>query len=134
MSLDLSDQRKIFRKYDIRGSYPDEINEELVSRVVAGLAERFFKKGKVVLGRDGRNSSPSLYQEALESFRKYPEIELIEADIITTPCLFFLVNEFEASGGMMITASHNQKGDNGIKVVGKGASDFGGEEVYSLIS
>ena len=134
MGLDLSEKKNVFRKYDIRGTYPKEINEELVREITRALAEKFFKRGKVVLGRDGRNSSPILYKEAVKTFRNYPDIELIEAGIITTPCLFFLVNEYGSNGGMMITASHNQKGDNGIKVVGRGASDFGGEDVYTLIS
>ena len=134
MGLDLSEKKNVFRKYDIRGTYPKEINEELVREITRTLAEKFFKRGKVVLGRDGRNSSPILYKEAVKTFRNYPDIELIEAGIITTPCLFFLVNEYGSNGGMMITASHNQKGDNGIKVVGRGASDFGGEDVYTLIS
>ena len=134
MGLDLSEKKNVFRKYDIRGTYPKEINEELVREITRALAEKFFKRGKVILGRDGRNSSPILYKEAVKTFRNYPDIELIEAGIITTPCLFFLVNEYGSNGGMMITASHNQKGDNGIKVVGRGASDFGGEDVYTLIS
>lgn len=133
MALDLSNKKSIFRKYDIRGVYPQEVSEEFVGEVARVLAEKFFKKGRVVVGRDGRYSSPALYAEAVRILNQSPGIEVIEAGILTTPCFFFIVNESGASGGMMITASHNPKDHNGIKVVGRGACDFGGEDIYALL-
>ena len=52
---------------------------------------------------------------------------------MTTPMLYFLVNELRASGGVMVTASHNPKEFNGLKVVKKGARPVSGEEMKKIV-
>ena len=98
-----------------------------------GLGERAFKKGKVILGRDVRNSSPSLYESAKKALGEIDGIEVEDVGIMTTPMLAFLVNHLGASGGIMITASHNPKEDNGIKAAGVNGEAIGGEAMYQLI-
>jgi len=125
--------KEVFSKFDIRGMYPDKVEEELVKVVAKTLAEKVFKKGKVILGMDARLSSPSLYKAAKEVLATLKEIELIEANLITTPMLTFLVNDLSARGGMMITASHNPKEYNGIKATRAGGEPISGEEIFDMI-
>ena len=133
MQLDLASRQDAFKEYDIRGVYPEEVDEALTAMVASVLAERVFKAGKVVLGRDGRHSSPSLYQAAIAALQKYPNLEIVDVGLMTTPALYFLVNDLKASGGIMITASHNAKHMNGIKAVGKRAEFIGGKTIYAML-
>ncbi len=133
MNADLASKKEIFRKYDIRGIYPDELDEELTGAVTRALAEKLFKEGKVVIGHDPRKSSESLRQAVVGALADFEDIEVVEVGLITTPMLYFLVNELKASGGIMITASHNPKEYNGLKVVGKEAAFIGGDEVLRLM-
>ena len=131
---------KIFRAYDIRGKYPSEINEKAVEKIIEGLAKNFFKPGKVIVGHDARLSSPELYRAAIRSI-KYPafakasadrqvsNIKIIKGGLMTTPMLSFLVNKLKADGGIMITASHNPKEYNGLKIVGAKAVPMSGKEI-----
>jgi len=133
MSIDLTLKKAAFKKYDIRGAYPELVDEALVYTVAKGLGENVFKKGKVILGRDVRNSSPSLYESAKKALGEIDGIEVEDVGIMTTPMLAFLVNHLGASGGIMITASHNPKEDNGIKAAGVNGEAIGGEAMYQLI-
>lgn len=135
--------KAIFKAYDIRGKYPSEINEAVVEKITASLGT-YFKRGKIVVGHDSRLSSPRLYQAALrvlnktyksnKSHRSYRSYGIIPAGMITTPMLYFLVNHFKAVGGIMITASHNPKEYNGLKVVGPKAEPISGIEIKKLVS
>lgn len=119
----------IFKAYDIRGRYPKEINEEAVSEIAKALAKH-FKKGKVIIGYDARLSSPSLYKTVLKSL----EIrEILPAGLVTTPMFYFLVNRLKAAGGIMITASHNPKEFNGLKIVGRKAEMISGKEILTFL-
>jgi len=133
MSFVLPDKETAFKEYDIRGIYPDEVDEELARMVAKVLAEKVFKKGKVVVGRDGRHSSPALSDAVITVFEEHPNLKVIDAGLITTPALYFLVNDLDASGGIMVTASHNAKEFNGLKVVGRKAEFLGGKEIYKLL-
>jgi len=129
-------QDKIFGRYDIRGLYPDEIDEGVVDSVADVLAREVFKKGKIVLGRDGRNSSPDLYEAAKRALERFESIEVVDAGLMTTPMLYFLVNDLETSGGIMITASHDAKERNGIKAVRRGEGESGfisGDEIKDML-
>ena len=144
----LKDKIGIFKAYDIRGRYPQEINEEVVSKITTVLADYFRSKVKrslpagrqeaskvIVVGYDARLSSPALYRSVLRSLKpKTYNLTPIPVGMITTPMLYFLVNHFKAAGGIMITASHNPKEYNGLKVVGSKAVPMSGEEIYKLIS
>jgi phosphomannomutase len=125
-------QKSIFRAYDIRGIYPSEINEEVVLEIGKALG-KYFSKGGIVIGHDCRLSSPSLYEMLIKGFNN-EKFAIHKVGLITTPMLYFLVNNLKASGGVMVTASHNPKEYNGLKVVGEDAVSIKGEEVYKLIS
>jgi phosphomannomutase len=123
---------KIFKAYDIRGAYPEDINKEAVFKIVSALG-RFFGKGKVVLCHDARLSCEELYKSALKALEKIKRIEVISVGLSTTPMLYFLTARFKARGGIMITASHSPKNHNGLKVVKFGAEPMSGTEIRKLV-
>lgn len=123
----------IFKPYDIRGKYPEEINENVVSEISKSLIKSFVPK-IVVVGRDARLSSPKLYRAAIKKLQTAAHrLQTVEAGLITTPMLYFLVNHFEADIGIIITASHNPKKYNGLKIVGKKAAPMSGKEIRKLV-
>lgn len=148
----------IFRAYDIRGKYPSEINEEVVVEIVEkffyGHSERSERSRdssaapqnnrksllKVVVGHDARISSPALYRAAIKGIKNKKTIIhnskfiILPAGLITTPMMYFLVNDLKADYGIMVTASHNPKEYNGLKIVGKKAKPISGREVLKEIS
>lgn len=122
--------KSIFKAYDIRGKYPKEINEKTVEEIAGVLALR-FRSGEVVVGHDARKSSSKLYKSAIRGLEKSNlGITLVKVGLITTPLLYFLVNRVGAKGGVMITASHNPKEYNGLKVVGAGAEPISGKDIW----
>jgi phosphomannomutase len=119
--------RKIFKAYDVRGKYPSEINERVAGEIAKALGNHFGKGAKLVIGRDARLSSLSIYKAVLSG------VKGIKVGLVTTPMLYFLVNELNADGGIMVTASHNPKEYNGLKVVGKKARPISGKEIKKLL-
>lgn len=115
MSLDTS----ILRKWDIRGIYPTQINEEVAEQVGFAYA-KFLKENEIdscIVGRDnrigGEKLSDALIYGLIES-----GINVINLGVVTTPMLNFACHKLSNPYGIMITASHNPKNDNGFKVFG----------------
>jgi phosphomannomutase / phosphoglucomutase len=124
---------RIFKAYDVRGQYPEEINERTV-RVVAEALGRRFGSGTVVVGHDGRTSSPALSFAVKRGLAvTKSRATIIDIGTATTPMFYFLVNHLKTAGGIMVTASHNPKGMNGLKVVGKRAIPIGGREILKIV-
>lgn len=131
----------IFKAYDIRGKYPGEINGEIVGEIVNKfianqLAKLKAKKLDIIIGHDARLSSPELYKTATETLKNLNigKIKIISIGLSTTPELYFLVNKHDADFGIMITASHNPKEYNGIKMVGKKSKPINGKEIFKIIN
>lgn len=124
----------IFKAYDIRGIYPTEINE--TGAVQIGRAcTKLFKPGKVVIAHDVRHGSVELSKAVIESIIQTSggQHEIIFVGLSTTPMFYFLVNELNATGGCMITASHNPKNYNGFKIVEEKAHMVSGIAVRDII-
>ncbi len=134
--------KNIFKANDIRGIFPSEINERVVFEIALGVKNIFFTKGEsasggkclIAVGRDARLSSSQLYEAVLSALKHEKKIKIIEAGLVTTPAFYFLVNKYRADGGIMVTASHNPKQYNGLKIVGKGAVPISGTEIFELVS
>lgn len=112
--------KSCFGAYDIRGIYPEQVNEELayrIGRFLPGLigAER------IAVGRDVRLSGEAL-QEALEKGLRESGCEVYDIGLCGTEMIYFAVPYLELDGGIMITASHNPKEYNGMKFVGRGSA------------
>lgn len=119
---------RIFKAYDVRGIYPDELNEDAAYRIGIGFARSgLLKQGKIiVVGRDMRESSDSLF-DAFANGANAGGLDVIDIALCTTPMLYFAVNVLNAAGGAMITASHNPGRYNGFKLVREQAIPIGGD-------
>src|SRR5436190_526008 len=110
---------KIFKAYDIRGIYPQEINEENIVPIIKAIYKLFLDAiGKdpltIVLGKDMRLSSPVLFDIALKTLVDMGA-QVIDAGLVSTPSFYFSVFHYGYDAGIQITASHNPKEYNGIK-------------------
>ena len=113
----------IFKSYDIRGIYGTEIDEELTYHIGRATVEYLGAK-IVAVGRDNRESSPSL-TEALERGITDAGADVIDLGLLSTPMLYFASTNIEVDAAMMVTASHNPKEYNGIKICKKNAAPVG---------
>ena len=110
-----------FRAYDVRGLYPQEVNEELAYNV--GRASVIFLKAKKVLvGRDCRTHSLSLKKTLIYGLTDQG-CDVIDTGYCSTPMAYFAAQKMHS---LMITASHNPKQYNGIKITKKGVEGIGG--------
>ncbi len=118
----------IFREYDIRGTYPDELNRETTR--VLGLAMGTYYQangaGRISLGRDCRLSSPEL-AEGLQSGLLDSGTEVVDLGMIPTPALYYSLHNLDVDGGVEITGSHNPPEFNGFKICLGHMSVFGQE-------
>lgn len=105
----------IFRAYDIRGVYPDDLNEDAYYRIAKAYTYLFRPKTMVV-GMDARESSPPL-KDALISGFVDAGVDVIDIGGITTDMLYFAVGSSDYSGGVVVSASHNPRQYNGAKMV-----------------
>jgi phosphomannomutase len=113
---------KIFKAYDIRGIYPSEINEEVVYAIAKGYV-CIFKPLDVVIGMDVRISSPSLKESLIKGFLD-SGVNVIDIGEITTDMLYFAVGNYNYSGGIIVSASHNPGEYNGLKMVKEKATSI----------
>lgn len=124
----------VFKSYDVRGEYPQEINEKIVFEIALGLGRYFNrlkrKKSKIVVARDGRLGSFLLYKAAIKGLKGK---KIIKAGLTTTPMFYFLVAKLKADGGIMITASHGPKEYNGLKAVRRNAVMVNGKEILKIV-
>jgi phosphomannomutase len=105
----------VFRAYDIRGIYPDQIDEDAYHRIAKAYVY-LFKPATMVVGMDARSSSPPLKASLIKGFLD-AGVDVVDIGEITTDMLYFAVGAFDYSGGIVVSASHNPKEYNGMKMV-----------------
>ena len=106
--------QSIYRNYDIRGSYPDEINETEVKKIGQALVELYDAK-TIVIGHDYRPSAESLHQALINGILSQGS-DVISVGRITTPMLYHAAGIYDCQASVMITASHMAAGFNGMKI------------------
>lgn len=111
----------IFKSYDIRGVYPGEINEQVVFQIAKSIYHFLSEKTRktnpsILLGRDMRLSSPKLFEMAKKALVE-AGAQVYDTGLVSTPTFYFAVFSKGYDGGMQISASHNPKEYNGIKIV-----------------
>jgi phosphomannomutase len=115
----------IFKAYDIRGLYPSQIDGEVARRVgrafIAYLGAR-----RIAVGHDMRASSPEIAGGFIRGVRSQGAA-VIDVGTVGTDMLYFAVAHANLEGGAIITASHNPKEWNGIKMVRRGAEALSGD-------
>ena len=114
----------IFKAYDVRGVYPQELNEPLAARIGAAFAE-FTGASKIALGRDMRTSSPVL-SSAFAAGVTAAGSEVVDLGLVSTDALYFASGLLDVPAAMF-TASHNPARYNGLKLCRARAAPIGAE-------
>ena len=123
--------KTIFKAYDIRGIYKEELTLESIDLIARSLSDLYQKDNDIiVVGRDGRLSSETisntLIRGLLESGKK-----VIDIGQVPTPLLYFAVNYFKVNSGIIVTGSHNPKNYNGLKIIMDNHA-LAGEEIQNI--
>jgi len=125
----------IFKAYDIRGVYPDQIDEEgawkigyaaaqFLRSMLTGYARGLANAQSVCIGYDMRSHSKSLVKALIEGMNS-TGTNVIDIGMIDTPQMYFAINHLGTCGGVQVTASHNPAKYNGFKISGLAAKPIG---------
>ena len=116
---------KTFKAYDIRGIYPDELDEDGAYAIGRAYVQQFEPR-RIAVGRDMRLSSPQIAAAVIRGAAD-EGAEVADLGLVGTEMLYFAVGELGLDGGVAVTASHNPKQYTGMKIVRRGALPVGGE-------
>ena len=127
----------IFKAYDIRGIYPDQLNEEDAWKIGCASARflrsllRGYERGQAAtqslcVGHDMRTHSESLAKALIDGMNS-TGANVIDIGMIDTPQMYFAINHLGTCGGVQVTASHNPAKYNGFKISGLDAKPIGGD-------
>lgn len=129
--------RGIFRAYDIRGIVGKELTPETVTSIGRAIGSEAHDRGEqtVIVGRDGRDSSPEL-AEALIHGLCAAGCNVIDIGMVPTPVLYFATHHLDPNSGVMLTGSHNGPEYNGLKIVlgGETLSEDAIQDIYQRIT
>jgi phosphomannomutase len=126
---------KVFKAYDIRGVYPDPLNDKMARQIGFGASKFLIGDARaagegspmmtnIVVGRDMRKSSPALSEELIRGIIEQGG-NVLDVGMVDTSFIYFAVNHFDCAGGVMITASHNPPHYNGMKISKRRAKPVG---------
>jgi phosphomannomutase len=121
----------IFKAYDVRGLYPSEVNEDAARQIARGFVS-YLQARRIAVSRDMRVSSPSIAEAFIEGARAQGA-DVVDYGMMGTDMLYYAVAHDQLDGGVQITASHNPKQYNGIKMVRKEAFPLSGDAGISDI-
>jgi phosphomannomutase len=123
----------IFKAYDIRGVYPDSLNEDVARDIGRAFVAYLGLSGsRVIVARDMRLSGEALETAFIEGVTQ-SGADVLDLGLVSTDALYFAVGHLEEPGGAMITASHNPKEYNGFKLCREDAIALSGEHGISQI-
>jgi phosphomannomutase len=121
----------IFKAYDVRGLYPSEVNEE-GARAIGAAFVAYLQAKRIAVGRDMRLSSPALAAAFIDGATAQGA-DVVDYGMVATDMLYFAVASDGHDGGVQITASHNPKEYNGLKMVRREAFPLSGDAGISDI-
>ncbi|HEX4934710.1 MAG TPA: phosphomannomutase/phosphoglucomutase [Gemmatimonadaceae bacterium] len=121
----------IFKAYDVRGLYPGEVNEEVAYQIGRGFVA-YLQARRIAVSRDMRLSSPSLAQSFIDGARDQG-CDVVDYGLMGTDMMYFAAARDGHDGGAQITASHNPKDYNGMKLVRRDAFPLSGDAGISDI-
>ena len=127
----------MFREYDIRGVYGKDINEEISYLIGKAFGTKLNRLGhkKTLVGYDNRYSSPIIEENLVKGIRD-TGIDVVRLGLVTTPMYYYGWDLLNIHSGIMVTASHNPKDDNGFKFSYNGIHNAYGDsskELYQMI-
>jgi phosphomannomutase len=124
----------IFKAYDIRGTYPDQIDESTARRVGMAVVD-FLGAKRLVVARDMRSMSPSVTDALCEGIM-HRGCEVVDIGLASTPRAYQAIGTIPCDGGIVVTASHNPKQYIGFKMCAAGpvplSGDHGIPEIQAL--
>ena len=125
--------KNIFRGYDVRGVYHDNLDEDTAYTFGLGFGTHIQKLGfkKCIVGHDNRLSSPSLYIALIKGIIS-TGCDVIGLDLCTTPMYYYACIKLGIPSGVMVTASHNPKDDNGFKFAFDEKGNCKGQEIQDF--
>jgi len=109
----------IFKANDIRGLYPQDWDKG-VAESIGSILPDIIQGNQIVIGRDGRESSAEILHHLAKGLNDRG-IDVIDIGVVDTPAVYFTLGHFGYDGAVMITASHNPVGYNGLKFTGRNA-------------
>src|SRR5688572_6245477 len=121
----MSINASIFKAYDVRGLYPQEVNEDAARLIGRGFVA-YLQAKRIAVSRDMRLSSPSMAAAFIEGARAQGA-DVVDYGMMGTDMLYYAVARDGHDGGVQITASHNPKEYNGIKMVRREAFPLSGD-------
>lgn len=126
--------KNIFRGYDVRGIYPDELDEDTAYTFGLGFGSYIKQLGKekCVVGHDNRLSGDILYNAVIKGITE-TGIDVISLGLCTTPMYYYACIKLQVYSGVMVTASHNPKDDNGFKFAYDERGNCKGQEIQDLL-
>ena len=107
--------KKLFGTNGIRGVFGEELTTDLIRDVVLSMA-KYFQKGPILIGFDGRHNNKEILEVVCSSFNSRG-LDVQVSGLVPTPCLQYGTKKLDVRAGIMLTASHNPPQYNGIKVV-----------------
>lgn len=117
---------KIFKAYDVRGLYPEQLNEDIAYKIAVSYAQK-VKPDTVIVGKDVRTASDAVYDKLIEGLVDQG-VNVKAAGRMTNPMIGFGTWFYDYDGGLIASASHNPVGYGGIKMMQKGAVSIAGED------
>ena len=118
----------IFKAYDIRGVYPETLDEGVARDVGRAFVSHLGLSGsRVIVARDMRLSGEALKDAFIEGVTE-AGADVLDLDLVSTDALYFAVGHLEEPGGAIVTASHNPKEHNGLKLCREKAIALSGDE------
>jgi phosphomannomutase len=126
---------RVFKAYDIRGTYPDLLTDYMAWQIGCGTGKFLLEEAEhdgdttpmmksVIVGRDMRQSSPTLRDELVRGLT-CNHASVIDLGMVDTPMMYFAINYLDCSGGVVVTASHNPPQYNGFKISKRKAKPVG---------
>ncbi len=125
----------VFKAYDIRGIYPSELDENFAYKLGRAFVT-YLRCKQVVVGRDARLSSPSLFKALVKGITEQGA-DVVDIGLCSTPMFYFALGNYKFASGIMVSASHNPAQYNGFKLYKKNVepigAGFGMEELQKLV-
>lgn len=126
---------RVFKAYDIRGTYPDLLTDHMAWQIGCGVAKYLLEDAagagdttpmmkNILVGRDMRTSSPKLSDELIRGITTCGG-SVIDLGMVDTSMMYFAINHLDCAGGVVVTASHNPPQYNGFKVSKRKAKPVG---------
>ncbi len=131
MYLPMIDQ-KIFKSYDVRGTYPDQLNEE-AARAVGRAFARHAHAAAIVVGSDMRLSGPAIKAALIDGITS-EGVDVIDIGLVSIDLAYATVGIFGYEAAIMVTASHNPKEYNGFKMVLKNMEWVRGSDIQAAVA